>query len=85
MDEMINQLAQQMKNDPAMIRNLMQSRDGQLLMQMLTRHDNGKSLQQAIYTATRGDATDMTNLVQNMMRSPEGAALVQRIQNAMSK
>lgn len=85
MDEMINQLAQQMKNDPATIRNLMQSRDGQLLMQMLTRHDNGKSLQQAIYTATRGDASDMTNLVQQLMHSPEGAALVQRIQNAMNK
>lgn len=85
MDEMINQLAQQMKNNPATIRNLMQSRDGQLLMQMLTRHDNGKALQQAIYTATRGDATDMTNLVQQMMRSPEGADLVRRIQSKMTK
>lgn len=85
MDEKINQLAQQMKNDPNMIRNLMQSRDGQLLMQMLTRRDNGKSLQQAIYTATRGDTTDMTNLVQQVMQSREGADLVQRIQNALSK
>ena len=85
MDEMINQLAQQMKNDPSMVRNLMQSRDGQLLMQMLTRHDNGKSLQQAIYTATRGDTTDMTNLVQQMMNSPDGADLVRRIQNKMAK
>jgi ribonuclease D len=85
MDEMINQLAQQMKNDPSMIRNLMQSRDGQLLMHMLTRRDNGKALQQAIYTATRGDTTDMANLVQQMMNSPEGADLVRRIQNKLSK
>ena len=85
MDEMINQLAQQMKNDPSMVRNLMQSRDGQLLMQMLTRHDNGKALQQAIYTATRGDTTDMANLVQQMMNSPAGADLVRRIQNKMAK
>lgn len=85
MDEKINQLAQQMKNDPNMIRSLMQSRDGQLLMQMLTRRDNGKSLQQAIYTATRGDTTDMTTLVQQVMQSREGADLVRRIQETLSK
>lgn len=85
MDEKINQLAQQMKNDPNMIRSLMQSRDGQLLMQLLTRRDNGKSLQQAIYTATRGDTTDMTTLVQQVMQSREGADLVRRIQETLSK
>lgn len=85
MDEKINQLAQQMKNDPNMIRSLMQSRDGQLLMQLLTRRDNGKSLQQAIYTATRGDTADMTTLVQQVMQSREGADLVRRIQETLSK
>lgn len=85
MDEMINQLAQQMKNDPGAIRNLMQSRDGQLLMQMLTRQDNGKALQQAIYTATRGDTSAMATLVQQMMQSREGADLVSRIQKTLNK
>ena len=85
MDEMINQLAQQMKNDPNTIRSLMQSHDGQQLIQMLTQQDNGKSLQQAIYTAKRGDPSAMASLVQQMMRSPEGADLVDRIQKTLNK
>ena len=85
MDEMINQLAQQMKNDPNSIRSLMQSQDGQQLIQMLTRQDNGKSLQQAIYTAKRGDTSAMAALVQQMMHSPEGAALAARIQKSLNK
>ena len=85
MDEKFNQLAQQLKNDPQAIRSLMQSRDGQQLMQMLTRRDNGKALQQAVYTATHGDTTQMTNLVQQLMHSPDGAALIQRIQQSLEK
>lgn len=85
MNEMINQLAQQMKNDPSTIRNLMQSRDGQMLIQLLTQQDNGKSLQQAIYTATRGDPSAMSALVQQMTQSKEGADLVSRIQKTLSK
>lgn len=85
MDEKTAQLAQQLKNNPSMIRTLMQSRDGQLLMQMLTRADNGKALQQATMSATRGDASGMANLVQQVMRSPEGADLIRRIQSALEK
>ena len=85
MNEMINQFAQQIKSDPTTIRNLMQSHDGQLLMQMLTRKDNGKSLQQAVHSATRGDTSDMVTLVQQMMSSQEGADLVARIQKNLIK
>lgn len=85
MDEKIAQMAQQLKNNPNMIRNLMQSKDGQLLMQILTRSDNGKALQQATQTAARGDTSGMVDLVQQVMRSPEGADLIQRIQTAMKK
>ena len=85
MNEMINQLAQHLKNNPNTIRNIMQSKDGQQLIQLLSKQDNGKALQQAIYTATRGDTTAMTALVQQMIRSPEGADLVSRIQKTLNQ
>ena len=43
MDETTARLAEQLKNNPAMLKSLMQSRDGQMLMQMLTQGDQGAS------------------------------------------
>ena len=41
MDENAKRMMEQLKADPAALRQLMQSRDGQALMQALTRPDNG--------------------------------------------
>ena len=41
MDENTRQMMEQLKSNPAALRKLMQSRDGQTLMQALTRPDNG--------------------------------------------
>ena len=41
MDENAKRMMDQLKADPAALRQLMQSRDGQALMQALTRPDNG--------------------------------------------
>ena len=48
MDENAKRMMDQLKADPAALRQLMQSRDGQALMQALTRPDNGAGLQRAI-------------------------------------
>lgn len=45
MDERMNRMAQQLGRNPAALRALMQSRDGQALMRMLTQQDQGASLQ----------------------------------------
>lgn len=42
MDEATTRLVEQLKSNPAMLQQLMQSRDGQALMQMLTRNDQGR-------------------------------------------
>ena len=55
MDENAKRMMDQLKADPAALRQLMQSRDGQALMQALTRPDNGAGLQRAIQAAMRGD------------------------------
>ena len=85
MDETTTRLAEQLKSNPAMLRSLMQSRDGQMLIQMLTKGDNGAGLQQAAQAAARGNTAQMAEMVQRIMQSPEGAALVDRINKAVQK
>ena len=85
MDQNTARLVEQLKNNPAMLQSLMNSRDGQMLMQMLTRNDRGAALQQAAQSAVRGDTSQMVKMVQQIMQSPGGAALVERINNAMKK
>ena len=63
MDENTARLAEQLKRNPALLRQLAQSKDGQTLMRMLTQQDQGAAL----------------------MQSPDGAALVERINKALRK
>ena len=42
MKDMTARLAEQLKNDPAALRTLMQSPDGQALIRMLTQGDRGR-------------------------------------------
>lgn len=85
MDDMTARLAEQLKNNPAMLKSLMQSRDGQMLMQMLTQGDRGAGLQRAVQAATQGNTSEMASMVNRIMQSPEGAALVERINKAVQK
>ena len=52
-------LAEQLKRDPAALRALMQSPDGQALIQMLTQGDRGAGLRQAAQAAARGDSAQL--------------------------
>ena len=75
MKDMTARLAEQLKNDPAALRTLMQSPDGQALIRMLTQGES----------AARGDTAQLTAMVRRLMGSPQGAALVERINQAMQK
>ena len=85
MDENTRQMMEQLKSNPAALRKLMQSRDGQTLMQALTRPDNGAGLQRAMQAAMRGDTNVMAELVGRVAQSPEGAALLERISQNVSR
>lgn len=85
MDEMTAQLAEQLKNNPAMLRSLMQSRDGKMLMEMLTQGDRGAGLQHAVQAAAKGNTAEISDMVKRLMESPEGSALVERINKAVQK
>ena len=85
MDEKSARMAEQLRRTPAMLKSLMQSRDGQTLMRMLTQGDGGAGLQKAVQSAAKGDTAAVTQMVSQIMQSPEGAALVERINKAVQK
>ena len=59
MDEKTARLAEQLKNNPAMLQSLMQSRDGQMLMQILQLLQSSLS----IYTAMAVSSLSFTRAV----------------------
>jgi len=85
MDNITAQLAEQLKQNPEMLRTLMQSGDGQKLIRMLTQGDQGAGLQRAVQAASAGDTAQMMQMVKRVMQSPDGAALVERINRAVQK
>lgn len=85
MDENSKRMMEQLKANPAALRQLMQSRDGQTLMSALTRPDNGAGLQRAVQAAARGDTNPMAELVSRLAQSPEGAALMARISQTLGQ
>lgn len=85
MDEQTKRMIQQLKANPAMLQSLMQSRDGQALMQMLSAGDQGASLQQAAQSAAKGNPAEIMRMMNQVMQSPAGAELIQRINRSMKQ
>ena len=85
MDENTARLANELRQNPAMLQSLMRSPDGQALLRMLTQQDQGASLKQAVQSAVQGDTAKMVEMVRDIMNSPDGAALVERINQATKR
>ena len=76
MDENTTRLVDQLKNNPAAL---------QALLRMLTQGDQGAGLQRAAKAAAMGRPEEMVNMVNRIMQTPGGAALVERINQAVRK
>ena len=85
MDENTARMAEQLRKNPAMLKSLMQSQDGQTLMRMLTQGDQGAGLQRAVQSAAKGDTSAIMQMMNQVMQSPSGAELVERINKAVRK
>ena len=81
MDRQTSQLIRQLKENPDTAKALLSSGDGQALLSMLS-GDGGRSLRQAAAEAAKGNTGALSAMLSGVMRSPEGAALIQRINEA---
>ena len=80
MDEKTLQLINKFKNNKSLAEKLLQSRDGQQLMALLTRADGGTALQNAT-----SNTAELAAMLSGLMKSPEGAAIMQRINEQAKK
>ena len=78
------EMMERLKRDPAALQAVMGSRDGQMLLG-LSGSDGGRTLQQAVRQAAAGDASAISGMLQGIMSTPQGAALVQRIGESLQK
>lgn len=85
MDQSTQQLIDKFKHNPAMAQALLQSLDGQRLMQMLTAQDGGAALNHAAQNAAAGNTKELSTMLSNLMKSPEGIAIMNRINENAKK
>ena len=84
MDQSTQQLIDKFKHNPAMAQALLQSLDGQRLMQMLTAQDGGAALNRAAQSAA-GNTKELAAMLSGLMKSPEGMAVMNRINDSAKK
>lgn len=85
MDNKTQKVIERFKKDPAAAQSLLQSGDGQSLMQLLTAQDGGAALEQAAQSVARGDTKELAAMLSSLMHSPQGAELMRRLNDAARK
>ena len=85
MDQNTAQLIEKFRRNPAMAQSLLQSGDGQKLMQMLTRQDGGAAHNRAAQSAAMGNTKELAAMLSSLMQSPEGMAVMSRISESAKK
>ena len=71
--------------EAAMAQALLQSLAGQRLMQMLTAQDGGAALNRAAQSAAAGNTKELAAMLSGLMKSPEGMAVMNRINDSAKK
>jgi len=85
MDHKTQTIIEKFRKNPAMAQAVLQSGDGRQLMQLLTARDGGAALEQAAQNAAHGDTKDLAAMLSGLMRSPQGAELMRRLNDAAQK
>lgn len=80
-----NDMKARLQRDPGAAQQVMQSQDGQALLQMLSGSDGGAALQQAMAQASSGDTAQLAAMLRQVMQSPDGAALIRNIGSQFMK
>ena len=73
MDQNTAQLIEKFRRNPAMAQSLLQSGDGQKLMQMLTRQDGGAALNRAAQSAAMGNTRDLAATLHRCLEMQKGS------------
>mgnify|MGYP004661144571 CR=1 FL=1 len=69
---------------PGQLQSVLGTQEGKRLLQLLNR-DGGAALEQAAQNAAHGDTKDLAAMLSGLMRSPQGAELMRRLNDAAQK
>ena len=73
----------QLINDKKTLEQVAKSPDAQALAGILTKGQDQASLQKIAENAAKGDTAQLSQLLQNIVRNPDSAALLQRLSNTI--
>ena len=76
---------ERLKQNKGFAEQIMRSGDGQKLMQLLTEADGGAALDRAAQAAAKGDTKELSQMLQNLMQSKDGAAVMNRINDSAKR
>ena len=77
-------MMQKLKSDPRALKSVMQSADGRALLGMLSGGDTA-ALGRAAQQAASGDTAALSGMLRQVLSAPEGAALVQRLEDSLRR
>ncbi len=77
-------MMQKLKSDPRALKSVMQSADGRALLGMLSGGDTA-ALGRAAQQAASGDTAALSGMLRQVLSTPEGAALVQRLEDSLRR
>ena len=77
-------MMQKLKSDPRALKAVMQSADGRTLLGMLSGGDSA-ALGRAAQQAAAGDTSALSAMLQQVLSTPDGAALVQRLEDSLRR
>ncbi|MBR3570576.1 MAG: hypothetical protein IKN96_07255 [Oscillibacter sp.] len=78
-------MERELRENPELLRHIMNSQDGQTLMRLLTQADHGARFRRAVQSAANGNASEMAECLRQVAESREGAALMARLQGMMNQ
>jgi len=78
-------LMKQLETNKAALLDLMRSEDGKKLIALLHAQEGGGNIRRAAGAAAAGNTADITRMISQLMRDPQGAVLISRIKESMNK
>ncbi|MBR6739362.1 MAG: hypothetical protein IKL99_06775 [Oscillospiraceae bacterium] len=85
MDLKTLQLIEKLKENASLAQSLLQTQDGKKLMALLSGKDGGAALSRAADSAAGGNPTELAAMLSQLMKSPDGAELMRRLNEAARK
>lgn len=84
MDQKMTDPTAELEKNRALLEQVVHSSDAQRLMELLNQNSGG-NLKTAAASAALGDTKALLNMVRQVMQSPEGAQLVERLNQTAPK